>query len=74
MSFLPDLLLLHKLGIGTIVDYVATKNRGCEGGVDFFGIDITKLAIEDELVALGAQVNCGLLAQENESEYVTVLP
>jgi hypothetical protein len=50
----PDLLLLHELGVGTIVDNVTTEDGGGEGRVDFFGVDITQLAVEDELVALGA--------------------
>lgn len=48
------LLLLHELSIGAIVDDVTTEDGGSEGGVNLFGIHITKLAIEDELVALGA--------------------
>lgn len=54
MRVLTDLLLLHELGIGAIVDNVATENRGGERRVDFFGVDIAQLAIENELVALGA--------------------
>lgn len=54
MRVLTDLLLLHELGIGAIVDNVATENGGGERRVDFFSVDIAQLAIENELVALGA--------------------
>lgn len=68
------LLLLHELSIGAIVDDVTTEDGGSERGVDLFGVHITKLAIEDELISLGAKVDGGLLAEENESEDVTILP
>jgi hypothetical protein len=48
------LLLLHELRVGAIVDNMATENGGSERGVDLLGIDIAQLAIEDELVSLGA--------------------
>lgn len=39
------LLLLHELGIGAVIDDISTENRSGQDGVDFFGIDILKLAI-----------------------------
>ena len=48
-----DLLLLHELGVGAIIHDVTTEDGGSEGGVDFFGVDIAKFAIEDELISLG---------------------
>jgi hypothetical protein len=33
---------------------VATENGGGERRVNFLGVDIAKLAIEDELITLGA--------------------
>lgn len=54
MRLVTDLLLLHELGIGAIVDNVATENGGGERRVHFFGVDIAQLAIENELISLGA--------------------
>ena len=41
--------------------------------VDLLGVDVLQLAVENEVVAFGAQADSGLLAQEHESENITVL-
>jgi hypothetical protein len=53
---------------------MTTEDGGGKRRVHLFGVHITKLAIEDKLVALGAQVDGGLLAQEDESEDIAILP
>ena len=67
------LLLLHELGVGAIVNHVATKNRGGEWRVDFLGANVTKLAIKDKVIALGAEIDRGLLAEKNKGENVAIL-
>lgn len=67
------LLLLHELGVGTIINHVATKDRGGERRVDFLSANVAKLAIEDEFIALGAEIDRGLLAKKNEGENVAIL-
>ena len=41
--------------------------------VDLLGVDVLQLAIENEVIAFGAQADGSLLAQEDESENITVL-
>lgn len=67
------LLLLHKFGVGAVVDHVAPKDRSGEWRVDFLGANVAKLAIQNEVIALGTQIDRGLLAEEDESENVAVL-
>jgi hypothetical protein len=67
------LFLLHEFGVGAVVDHVAPKDRGGEWRVDFLGANVAELAIQNEVVALGAQVDRGLLAKEDEGENVAVL-
>lgn len=68
-----NLLLLHKLGVGAIVDDILAENRGSKDGVNLFGVDIANLAVQDEIVALGADVDGGLLSEEDEGEAVAIL-
>lgn len=56
------LLLLHKFRIGTIVDYIRSEDGCCKLAVDFFGIDVLQLPIENELIAFNAKVNGCFLA------------
>jgi len=67
------LLLLHELGVGAVVDNILAKDGCGERVVDLLSVDILQLAIENEIIALGAQADSGLLAQEDESENITVL-
>lgn len=56
------LLLLHEFGVGTVVDNIRSEDGCCKLAVDFFGIDVFQLSIEDELIAFNAEVNSGFLA------------
>jgi hypothetical protein len=56
------LLLLHKFGVGTVVDDVRSEDGRCKLAVDFFGADVLQLSIEDELVAFNAEVDGCFLA------------
>lgn len=67
------LLLLHQLGVGAIIDDIGSKHRSGQGRVDLFGADITQLAVQDELVTLGTQVDSRLFAEENKGENVAIL-
>ena len=68
-----NLLLLHELSVRAIVYDVLAKDRGSQDGVNILSADILQLAVQDELVALGADVDGCLLAQENECEDFAVL-
>lgn len=59
---LDELLLLHELGVGAVVDNIGTEDGSGEGAVDFFGVDILELAVEDEVVALSTETDSCLLA------------
>ena len=47
-------LLFHELGIWAIVDHIAPKNGCCQWRIDFLSTNVTQLAIQDKLVALGS--------------------
>lgn len=66
-------LLLHELGIWAIVDDVLAKDRSSQNAVDLLRIDVLLLSVQDKLVALGADVYGGLLAEEDEGENFAVL-
>lgn len=66
-------LLLHELAVGAVIDDIPAKDRRGQDTVDLLGIDILGLAIQDELVALGADIDGGLLAEENEGENIAKL-
>ena len=51
---LAHLLLLHKLGVGAVVNNVFSENRSTKCVVDVFGTNITELAIENEIISLGS--------------------
>lgn len=57
-----NLLLLHQLGVGTVIDDITTKHRSGQDGVDFLSIDVLELAVENKVVARGAYCDRGLLA------------
>lgn len=65
--------LLHELAIGAIVNDVASEDRSGQGTVDLFSVDVLGLAVQDELVALGADVDGGLLAEEDKGKDVAEL-
>jgi hypothetical protein len=70
---MTHLLLLHQFGVRAVVNDVLAEDRGGEDGVDLLGADVSDLAVQDELVALGADINGGLAAQQDEGEDIAVL-
>ena len=68
-----NLLLLHELRVGAVVDDILAEYGGCKDGVDVLGADVLDLAVQDELVALGSEVYGGLFAEKDEGEAVSVL-
>jgi hypothetical protein len=70
---ITHLLLLHQLGVGAIVDNILAKDGCGQHSVDLLGIDILQLPIEDELIALSAQIHRRLLPQEDKCENITIL-
>jgi hypothetical protein len=69
----PYLLLLHELGIGAVIDDIATKDRRRQHSIDFLGIDVLELAVENKVVAGGANSDGGLLAEKNKGKDVAKL-
>lgn len=67
------LLLLHEFGVGAVVDDVGTEDWGGDRTVDLLCVDILELAVENEFVAVNAEVNCRLLFKEDEGEDISVL-
>lgn len=72
-DILPYLLLFHQLRVGAIVNNMATKDRGCQWRIDLFGTNVAQFTIQDEFIALGAQVDRGFLSKKDESKNITVL-
>ena len=68
-----NLLLLHQLSIGAVVNDILAKDRGGQDGIDFFGADITNLAVQDKLVAVGADADSCPAAEKDEGEDIAVL-
>lgn len=68
-----NLLLLHELGVRTVIHNIATKDRCRKRRIDLLSANVSKLAVKNKVIAFGAQVNGGLFAQENESEDIAVL-
>lgn len=50
------LLLLHKFGVGTVVDDIRSEDGRCKLAVDFFGVDVLQFSIEDELIAFNTKI------------------
>lgn len=70
---LDELLLLHELGVRTVVDNIAAEYWYSERTVNLFSVDVLELSVEDEIVAVEAKVAGHLPAEQGEGEYVTVL-
>ena len=66
-------LLLHELRIWYVVDDAFTKDRRRQDGVDFLGVHIFDLCIQDKLVAFGPKVDSDLPTKKNEGEDIAVL-
>src|SRR5690606_8972227 len=54
------LLLLHELRVGAVVDHIPSEDRGGQASVDFFGVDVLELAVEDEVVSRRSHGDRGL--------------
>ncbi len=65
--------MLHELRVGAIINDILSEHRGGKDGVNLLGVDVTKLAIQDEVVALGSDVDGRLLAKQDEGENIAVL-
>ena len=72
-GWFTHLLLLHKLRVGAVVDNILAKHGGGEDGVNLLGVDVADLAVQDKVVALGADIARGLLAEEDKGEAVAIL-
>jgi len=68
-----DLLLLHELRVGAIVDDVLAEDGRGQGGIDLLGAHIANLAVENELVAQRADTDGRLASEEDEGEDIAVL-
>jgi hypothetical protein len=65
--------LLHELRVGAIIDHIFAKDGSCKDGIDLFSANVANLAVEDEFVALGSDINGRLLAEEDKCEAFSVL-
>lgn len=65
--------MLHQLAVWAVVDNIFSENRCSQGTIYLFSVDILGLAIQDKLVALGADVDGCLFAKEDESEDIAKL-
>lgn len=68
-----NLFLLHELRIWTVVDNVCAKHRRGQRTVDLLRVDILQFSIKDKVVSFRTKADCGFLAQQDESEDITVL-
>lgn len=68
-----ELLLLHELGVGAVVYDVGAEDGDRERAVDLLCVDVFELAVQDEFVALDAEVDGCFLAEEDEGEDIAVL-
>lgn len=67
------LLLLHKLGVRAVIDDVLAKDGSSQDGVDLLGVDVADLAVEDKIVAGGADADGGLAAEQDKGKNIAVL-
>jgi len=68
-----DLLLLHQLCIWAVIDDASAKDRHGEWLVDLLSVEVGDLAVKDEIIALDAEKDGRLFAEENEGEDIAVL-
>lgn len=52
---------------------MATKHRRGQRGIHLLRADIAQFAVENEIIPLGAQIDGGFLAEEDEGEDIAVL-
>ena len=67
------LFLLHEFCVWYIVHHAFTENWRCQDGIDLFGVQVFKLAIQDKLVPFWAQINRYFPPKENEGEDIAIL-
>lgn len=68
-----ELFLLHELGVGAVIDNIASEDGSGQNSVDLFGIDVLELAVENEVVSGRANSDSRLLAEEDKGEDITML-
>lgn len=73
MNMITDLLLLHELRIGAVIDDITSKNRSGQDGVNLLGIDILELAVENKVVSRRSNSDSGLLSEEDKGEDIAKL-
>jgi hypothetical protein len=73
MRWTAYLLLLHELRVGTVINDILSEDRGGQDSVDFLGVDVFQLAVQDEIVARGSDVYGCFLAEENEGKDIAIL-
>ncbi len=61
------------LVVRAIVHDIFAEHWCGKDGIDLFGIDVPDLAIQNEVVALGSEVDSGLLSEKDEGEAVAML-
>jgi hypothetical protein len=67
------LFLLHQLGVGAIVDDITAEDGSSQDSVDFLGVDILELSVEDKIVSGRTNSDGGFFAKEDKGEDVTML-
>lgn len=72
-SIVSYLLLLHQLGIRTIINNILPKNRRSQGGINLLGVHILQLPVQNKIIPLGPQTHRRLLAQQYESKNIPIL-
>ncbi len=66
-------LLLHELGVGAVVDNILSEDGSGQDGIDLLGVDVAQFSVQDEVVALAADADGGLLAEKDEGEDIAML-
>ena len=66
-------LLVHQSLVWTIVNHTLAKYGSCQPAIDFLGVEIGVLSIQDEVVAFLTEEDCRRFSKKNEGETITVL-
>jgi hypothetical protein len=72
-DILANLFLLHKLGVGTVVDDIFAEDRRRQDCVNFYRVHVSELAVQDKVVTMGTHADRRLLSEENESVDIAIL-
>jgi hypothetical protein len=67
------LLLFHQLGVRAVIYDITAEDWSRQNRIYVLRIRIFMLRVENEVVPLGAEVDRGFLAEENECKYIAVL-